>query len=239
MKSGPFYSTILLAGFLLAASIQPAAGQARGSGSLATLEQPFSGFTELEVHHGCRLHLKQGSDFSVVVRIDEDLVDDLRVVQEGSRLSIGMKRGSYSRVHLEADVTMPRLEALELSGGSDGTVSGFSSEGVTKLGLSGGSKLHGDMDTGPARISLSGGSQVNLEGSAGDLQIDASGGSRLSLSGFEARNVKVELSGGSQADINADGTLEGSLSGGSTLYYEGAVTLGSLDKSGGSRAIPR
>lgn len=238
MKKTSACSLLILFALAIAA-MQTVSGQPRGSGNLTTVEKPVSGFTQLEVHHGCRLDLRRGESYSVVIRIDDNLVDYLEVVQEGGRLRIGMKRGSYSNVHLEADVTMPHLEELGLSGGSEAGLSGFSSESRVSLSLSGGSELRGDLDAGEVEFSLSGGSEIRLEGNAGDIRIHGSGGSQIDLGEFEARDVTIELSGGSEATVNVDGNLGGSLSGGSTVYYQGSPTLGSLSRSGGSQVIPK
>ena len=71
-------------------------------------------------------------------------------------------------------------------------------------------------------------------GEANDLTIDASSGSHLDLSDFTAHNINIELSGGSRATINLDGTLNADLSGGSSLQYAGDPTTENIQQSGGS-----
>ena len=62
-----------------------------------------------------------------------------------------------------------------------------------------------------------------------------SGSSSLSLINYEIGNVKVNLSGASDAKLHTDGTISGALSGGSRLVYSGNPVLGTeFDISGGS-----
>ena len=82
---------------------------------------------------------------------------------------------------------------------------------------------------------VSGASTVDLTGSAADVSIEASGASKIRLADLPVNNARVDISGASNATVNARGRLDGSLSGGSVLYYRGNPTLGTLEASGGSR----
>ncbi|UCD40301.1 MAG: DUF2807 domain-containing protein, partial [Candidatus Bathyarchaeota archaeon] len=143
---------------------------------------------------------------------------------------------SYQSVTLRARITLPELHELELSGGTHGTLEGFSSSHEFVAELSGGSSLSGDFTTDrDVQFALSGGSHlVQLNGAARDLRISASSGSSLGLSGFNVHDASVNLSGGSHATINLDGRLDAELSGGSHLLYLGDPTLGEIETSGGS-----
>jgi hypothetical protein len=131
---------------------------------------------------------------------------------------------------------MPNLYELEFSGGTHGTLEGFTASHEFVVDLSGGSHLSGDFTTsGDAQFTLSGGSHVTgLDGAANDLTISGSGGSHLDLSDFTVHDATVNLSGGSHATINLDGRLDGDLSGGSHLLYIGDPTLGDINTSGDS-----
>jgi hypothetical protein len=73
-----------------------------------------------------------------------------------------------------------------------------------------------------------------MKGQANDITVNASGGSQLNLSNFASRNANVDLSGGSQAQIDASGRIDANLSGGSHLFYSGNPTLGNINVSGGA-----
>ena len=69
------------------------------------------------------------------------------------------------------------------------------------------------------------------------LNLTGSGSSRRFLDGLESRNATIGLSGSTDADINVDGELSVSLSGGSDLIYDGNPTLvGKTDITGGFEA---
>ena len=99
-----------------------------GSGNVVTQEEAISGFDKVEVSHTFNVDISQGKTFSVVVRIDDNLLQYLQVVKQGSTLKIGLKTARISRDStLEAEVTMPELTGLDLSGASHANITGFKS----------------------------------------------------------------------------------------------------------------
>jgi len=229
-------SIMLIAVMLLVVLLVPGCfGIITGSGNLETQEFDYSDFTKVEAHNGFQLELTESSTFSIEITVDDNVKEDLEVSKSGDTLRIRLKGNRiYSSVTLEAKITMPNLYRLDLSGGSQAGITGFSSSHDLSLNLSGGSGVAGDITAGDADFDLSGGSHVNLEGTADDLDVNGSGGSQLHLENFPVDNANIKLSGGASATVNVDGTLNVHLSGGSDVTYIGNPTLGDIDLSGGS-----
>jgi hypothetical protein len=186
-----------------------------GSGKIVTREETFTGFDKLDVSHGFKVDVRQAEDFSVVIRVDDNVEQYLEVAKKGSTLEISLNWNLITlRTTLEAEITMPDLAGLKLSGGTHCTVTGFKS-------------------TKALDLDVSGGSHATLTGSAGDVTINASGGSEADLSGFSVVDANVEASGGSEVTVNASGRLDADASGGSDIYYLGSPTLGTIKESGG------
>jgi hypothetical protein len=231
-------------------------GSVIGSGNLETRDFDYSDFTRLEVGNAFRVEVNPSESFSISITLDDNMFDYLYVSKSGETLKIRLKSGyRYSNHTAIAEVAMPEIQRLELSGATSGTVEGFSSirdftaeisgassldiafmtTGGVDFGLSGASRLAGNIVAGgDARFNLSGASSIALSGSADDLNADASGASHLELDDFTVRNANIEFSGASNGTVNMDGTLNVDLSGASHLYYIGEVILGDIDISGGS-----
>jgi hypothetical protein len=212
-------------------------GQVVGSENLVTQEKFFSDFSAVHAGNGFAVEITQSSSYSIKITADDNAIDYVEVFKTGDTLTIRLKLGySYQSLTLRGRITMPELHELELSGGTLGTVEGFSSAHEFVAELSGGSHLDGDFATaGDAQFTLSGGSHLSeLYGAARDLRASASSGSHLDLSDFPVRDADVNLSGGSHATINLDGRLDADLSGGSHLFYIGNPAMGDIDTSGGS-----
>jgi hypothetical protein len=183
---------------LVAAALMVGCGlvSVTGSGNVVTQEEAITGFDKLDISQGFQVVVRQGDTFSVVIRVDDNLVDDLNVVKEGSTLKIGLDQiRSYENVTLQAEVTMPELVGLDLSGGSRVTASG-SGEDIA-IDASGGSGADlADFTVVNANVDASGGSQVTVNVS-GTLNVDASGGSQVSYSGNPTLGT-IDTSGGAQ-----------------------------------------
>ena len=209
-----------------------------GSGEIVTLRPDLTGFTEVSASHGARAHIARGDDYSVVVRIDDNLQDHLRIVVEDGRLHIGMTSLlNISNRSFEVDVTMPDLTAVTASGGARATLDGFDVEHAMEARVSGGARLTGTLGADSLSMTTSGGARADLSGSAESVTLR--GGSRANLSTFDAGSVDVSLSGGSRADVYATRALTGGVSGGASLTYDGGASTVDVGRSGGGRVTAR
>jgi len=203
---------------------------------VVTQEEAISDFDKVDISHSFVVDIKQGENFSVIVRVDDNLVEQLQVEKFGSTLKIGLKTGIsiVSNATLEAEITMPELTGLDLSGASSATISGFKSTKNLTVDLSGASSLRGDIEAGDTSFDLSGSSNANLTGSGGNLTLDASGSSDVDLSDFPVVDAEIDASGASTVTVNASGRLDVEASGASNVTYLGDPSMGTIETSGAS-----
>jgi hypothetical protein len=192
----------------------------RGSGSMETREISQTGFTRLEISHAFDVYLTRGREYQVVVTADDNLWEFIEVTRSGSTLKLGLEQGTWSvqDVTLEAEIRMPTLEVLTLSGAS---------------------RVTGEMDTPDLTLDVSGASRVSLVGDGEDLRADTSGASNVDLAGFVVWNADLEASGASQIDVYVTGRLDAEASGASRIYYLGDPSLGRIETSGAGSVRPR
>jgi len=212
-----------------------------GTGNVVTREESIFDFDKVDISHSFEVDIKQGENFSVIIRVDDNLVEHLQVEKFGSTLKIGLKPdvSKVSNATLEAEITMPELTGLDISGASNASISGFKSTKNLTVDLSGSSSLRGDIEAGDTSFDLSGSSDVNLTGSAGNLTLEASGSSDVDLSDFPVADAKIDASGASTVTVNASGTLNVAASGASDVFYLGNPSLGNIDASGASTVGPK
>jgi len=207
----------------------------RGSGNVVTEEMAFADFTAVEAANAFEVEITRSDTFGVTIRVDDNILDLLDVSKEGDTLRIRLERGVSLRgdVTLEASITMPDLDGLELSGASRASVSGFRSSGQLDINLSGASSLDGDLEAGDIDIDASGASRVVLKGSATEATVEGSGASSLDLADFTVNTAEVRLSGASEATVNARERIDPvDVSGASRLRYLGDPSLGDVSTSG-------
>ncbi|MDI7274484.1 MAG: head GIN domain-containing protein [Anaerolineae bacterium] len=232
----------VLIGALLLAGCCPARFGTRaltGSGRLVDRDLDLSGFSRIEAGTAFQLDISRADSFSVTITADDNVIDDVEVGTADGTLRLRLRPGaSVIRATLRARITMPGLRALSLSGAAGATLTGFSSDESLDLDVSGASDLRGDARAGDTRLTISGAGQVDLDGGGRSLSIQGSGASSADLLEYPVGDADVRLSGGSRALVNASGTLDADLSGGSSLEYAGNPTLRRVETSGGSTIRP-
>jgi hypothetical protein len=192
-------------------------------------------FQAVSVGWGMKLKITQSDKYSIEVKADKDDFRYLKVEKSGKKLRVYIDKNNY---HKEGDiyvtVTMPSLEGVSLSGGSEGIIKFENPNKDFVSELSGGSELKGNLKCQEIYLELSGGSEVTLKGSGKNMKIEGSGGSEVKMKDFSVKDVSADLSGGSEVQINMDGKINCDLSGGSEIIYWGTAILGDTDFSGGS-----
>jgi hypothetical protein len=214
----------------------------RDSGKVEVIDYDFTGFDGVDASHVFDVDIEQGDDYSVVVTADETVVEYLDVSAVGGSLRLSLKPGynyNFSGLTLKAEVRLPDLAEVALSGASSAYLHGFESPQPLRLDLSGSSRVDGEAVVGVARFSLSGSSEVDLHGSCASLDLDISGGSTADLADFYAEDVNVNASGASEAVLWTDGTLDVNASGDSRITYVSGADLGSIHTSGTSSVRER
>ena len=195
-----------------------------GLGKVVTREEAFTGFDRVEVDNAFKVDITQSGTYSVVVRVDSSLEQRLEVVKEGNTLKIGlMDEGGGVKIQAgtkEVEITMPELTGLDLSGASQGTITGFKSTKTLDVGLQGAS-------------------EVTMSGSGQNVMVVAEGASTVDLTNFSVVDANVEARGKSQVTVNVSGRLDADASGDSNVYYLGDPTMGEIDTSGGSSVEPK
>jgi len=187
-----------------------------GSGNVQTESRNVGDFSSVNVNSGFRVQIIQSNNFSVNITADDNVLPHVEVTKSGTVLTVRLAPGfSVQTTTLRAEIAMPTLGGVQLSGGSNVEVTRFSS-------------------SNDLTIDLSGGSHLTMTGGANNIDVACSGGSILDLSAFVVNNANVDFSGGSQGTINLNGRLNANLSGGSRLSYVGNPMLGDMNTSGGS-----
>jgi hypothetical protein len=229
-------------------------GSIVGTGPIVTKTYDISDFNGVEVSNAFEFEISQSKNFSVMVSTHENVVDNLDLSKSGTSLIVRLKDGRFTTPSPRVTVTMPDLQKLMVSGASKGNVRDFKStnalnakvsgasqvnvnmeSGVTKLDLSGSSKMTGTLKSTDTRLMISGASRCELNGASGSTDIEVSGASQVNTGNLTMQNANVNLSGASTATINTRGTLNVDASGASTLNYLGNPVLNNVKVNGASK----
>lgn len=231
-----------------------------GSGDTVTTQYEYTGFIRLDISSAFDVTITQSDTYSISVTAEESISEYVSVSVAGDTLVINLTpRHLYTDFTegertLEAEITMPELAKLRLDGASTATVSGFRTigtfdlvvsgastvqkldvrAGITDFNISGASKVSGNLTATAIDFDVSGASTIDLSGTADDMTLGITGASKVRMEKFPLKLASVTLSGASTAHIKVSERLNATLSGASSLFFEGNATLGITQVSGAS-----
>jgi serine/threonine-protein kinase len=211
----------------------------KGSGVAASKTWDISGFDSIQIGSTFHARIARGASFKVTTSADDNILEHIRVIKIDRTLQVGLESGSYSlKTPLTAEITLPTIARLDLSGASKTTLNGFDSERDTEIKVSGASQLSGMIKTAKAEIAVDGASIALLSGSAAAGRLVANGSSHLKLGEFRLKQCEVDLDGAStaQIEVHSEFPFKANVSGSSHL--KGLVKAADihLDLDGASHA---
>ena len=184
---------------------------------------PECGFFLLDFPIDATIHLGEKTRIVFPEDFPKDVRDDIEILTKDNMLLVASKGNSESillgrkhqRMNLKIDVYLPSLRGLESTHAS-----------LIKVANVTGSEA--------LLVLASGASHVQLVGSSLSAQISVSGASVCNAKAFTARNTEFLISGASQASISTVDSISYSVSGASTLSYQGSPVVGSSSVTGAS-----
>ena len=179
-------------------------------------------FDRLEASEALDITVQQGNIFSITATGDSRNLNDLNIYKNGSTLVMKFAT-QYSRQYTTyVTITMPSLFGFTFSGAVNGKVTGFKQETSRfDISLSGASVAQVDANTDVTYAQLAGVSQLRLSGVGKKIDAIISGASTLSAFDFPVEEVKLLVTGASEAKVNTSLKLSASVSGASGVLYRG------------------
>lgn len=177
-----------------------------------------TGFDWISVSGAIDVVLIQGTPSSVVVEADENIFENVIVETVGNNLKLSTKNNIKASV-LKAVVTLPKLTKVEISGASNvNTQTTF--EGKTlNLIVSGASNGTFDVDYKDVNVVLNNASSLEITGKCNQQKTKISGASDFHAEQFVSKDIFLEISGASDADVNATNVLLYKSTGASDVNY--------------------
>jgi len=198
------------------------------------IDYPFTDFDEVVVAAFIDIDISRGDEWSVVLRGDDNDLDDVYVNQVGDKLTVKFKEDNWEWWKERHDekiglfITMPELNYLELTGDCDGEIKGFESEDLT-INAVGGCDLYINVTSNDLDINLTGASTAELKGSGERLNVELIGASRLEGFDFTASRADVSAVGASKAEVYASDELDLEAAGASKIRYRGTHNVDASD----------
>jgi hypothetical protein len=181
-----------------------------GSGNIITKEVNVSSFDQLEVSGVFSLMLVQGNKEEVKIEADDNLQSLFEVKNEGSKLTIGMKKdvNLKGKLKMKVYVTFTKLKSMELK--TVGNVISEASMSFDDLGIQNKSVGNVDLKLTTQKLSIQNKSvgNVTLSGKADNVTISNKGVGSIQAANFVVQKMDIDNSGVGSAEVNAEKELK-------------------------------
>jgi hypothetical protein len=159
----------------------------------------LSGFAHITVEGVYHLDIEVGESFSVQTSGSKKDMAKIEVYVEDGSLVLGMKDNKGGKIRgqnnhgVNAIITLPKLDGIEIAGVATGEVS--------------------DIDAGRFTVEFAGVGELSLNGNCDDLEFDMAGVGEVDASDLKCENVEVNLAGMGEASVYASESVDANAAG--------------------------
>ncbi len=209
----------------------------RAEGEVTSLDYSIPEYSTLKVSDAFNVYVSF-SDTEESIRIDanDNLHDKIVVKRDGDKLIIRLKTFTNVRGNatLNAYISTKNIESFDLGGASRVILENEWNVSKANIELSGASDFTGEIAADRLNLDMSGASNVDLFGVVSIVDADLSGSSDIKDYDLEIQNLRIDLSGASEAFLSVSESIDIEASGASTLNYKGDASITHKDLSGAS-----
>lgn len=198
-------ATLMLAGSLMTPQATLAGwwnrDAIRGSGHLVTQERKVDDFSRIELAGSFDLVVEVGSEPSVTITFDDNIIDHIETEVHGRTLEIECRESFSSSRGCLIEITVPMLDAIFLSGSGD--------------------IIAKNIDSDEFRFEVSGSGDFEARGRVKDLDISVRGSGDVDARDLVAEYAYVVIKGSGDVDVHATEELEAAIYGSGDITYFG------------------
>ena len=212
----------------------------RGSGRVIQEKRDVHGFSEVRLSGVGDLSIQQGSQESLTVEADDNILPRIRTEVEGTTLVIGLEpRVSVSpTAGIRYQLTVRELSGLTVSGSGEIQSSSLRSQDL-KVHVSGSGKIRlSDLTASTLAAEISGSGTVEMSGKVDSQRIQISGSGDYDCGQLQSDTAEVTVSGSGDSRVWAEKSLSIHVSGsGDVEYYGNPQISRRVSGSGGLKRL--
>jgi len=206
-----------------------------GNKVLSEESRPVSGFERVTARGGLDVTIEEG-DFSVLVRIDENLQPYVETSVDDGTLTIAVDDANI-RKKLPGPhvlITMPSLSDAETAGEGTLTATAFEADAPVSLEMTGTGKLIWSGRATDLDVVLAGSGDISLEGTAEAAEFSLRGAGTLDARDLVADSARIELDGPGALSVTVNGRVDARAANGGSVDLFGRVVEGEIDSTAGA-----
>lgn len=208
-----------------------------GNGNIVQVGREVPNFQDLSTKGSINVEIQPGENYTVKIVGDENIIPYVMTEVRNGTLEIYFQdKVSISRGNIKVMVSAPFLNNIETAGSGNISSTGIISNNQMITITSKGSG-NADLQVYAPAIKLrgSGSGVFTLSGQTKDMDCVLSGSGDLDSKDLKAENVKVRISGSSNARLFAAADLSATISGSGNIFYWGNPALSEVKISGSGK----
>ena len=178
-----------------------AAGTASADAPVTSETRSVAAFHAISVPGTLKVEITVGKPARVEVSGETDLLAKLTTTVKDGVLVIDTPKRMRGRNHLRATITVPELDAIELSGTAQVTAAGLAAAGLA--------------------LRIPGTGSITVTGTTGTMEVAIDGTGEINADKLSAKDARVAIGGTGQASVRASQSVEVSVSGTGSVNIAG------------------
>lgn len=200
-----------------------------GSGDLVSQEFVVDDFDRIEIDGAWEASITAGELQSVVVLVDDNLMQHVDVKVDDGRLQVELDRTTI-RSTTAVSITVPSLDKVEVNGAAAVSVEGLDAyEFETELNGAGTLTVNGGAEQ--FNVEVNGAGTFVAVGHSSTIDLEVNGASTVNLAEWEVRTADVDVNGASNVTLTGADAVSGSINGVANLTVDTKAVL-DVDSSG-------
>jgi len=176
-----------------------------GSGKREVQKRDVTAFTSISSEGAFNIVIVCQKEQSMEIEADDNILPLIGTEVSGGVLRLRNVKNYSTSIPVALRISVPNLEGLTVTGAGKIDIAGIKNE-----------KFEIDSDGAP---------QINVSGSTKVIDIDTSGAAKIDTHNLHAAKGVVESKGVSKIDVDVSDQLDVTISGPSTVTYEGDPTI--------------
>ena len=201
----------------------------RGSGNVVSEAREVSNFHSIEVSYPAEVFVKQGSQESLEIEAEDNLLPKLQTQVRNGTLEIFYRRENGKHVNptktVKITIVVKDLDEVDFTSAGELTIEKLKTD-TLDVSLSGAGNLELDeVQLKGLGVNLSGAGSMTASGVADDLDLNISGFGDFEGADLHGKVARVSISGAGSATVWVDEDLMAGISGAGSISYYGTASV--------------
>ena len=201
----------------------------RGSGNVVSERRDVSNFHSIEISYPARVLVKQGSEESLQIEAEDNLLPDLQTQVRNNTLEIFYKTKNGKHVNPTKmpiiTIVVKDLASVDFTSAGELTIDNLKTD-TLDVSLSGAGNLKLNKIVAKALgVNLSGAGSMSASGTSDDLNLNISGFGDFKGADLRNKEARVDISGAGSATVWVDNNLNAQISGAGSISYYGSASV--------------